>query len=99
MSIGMLVPALTSAFSKESIASLAAASAAISHALGLETEATAAGIATGATASFGTVLYSVLGPIALVVAAIAGLALGFKALSDAANADEIAAEKAVAAAE
>ena len=73
MSLAMTIPMLTMAFNKEAIASLAAAAANIAHALGLKTEGKAAAIAAGETASFGVVLYSVLLPIGLVVAAIMAL--------------------------
>ena len=73
MSLAMIIPMLTMAINKEAIASLAAAAANIAHALGLKTEATAAAIAAGETATFGVVLYSVLLPIGLVVTAIMAL--------------------------
>jgi hypothetical protein len=93
MSLTMIVPMLSMAFTKESLASLGAASAAIAHALGLGTEATAAMGAAAATGTFSASLWTLLWPIGLVVAAIAGLILIIKGLSDAYRADDLAAER------
>jgi hypothetical protein len=85
MSITMIVPMLAMAFNKESIASLAAMSAAIAHAFGLETEATAAMGAAAATGTFAGTLWTLLWPIGLaliaiglLVAAVVGLIAAFK---------------------
>ena len=99
MGLTTIVPMLTMALNKESIQSLAAASAAIAHAFGLNTEAVAAEIAAGATKSFGIVLYSVLLPIGLVIAAIAALTAGIMALISVYNADADAANKAASTAQ
>lgn len=72
-SVGMVIMSLTGIFNKNTLAHAANLAATIASALGLGTEATAAGIAAGATATFGTVLYTVLWPIGLVMAAIAAL--------------------------
>ena len=92
--LGMVIPIVTTALSKNTVQQLAGLAAAIAHALGLGTEATAAGIAAGATASFGTVLYTVLWPIGLVIAAIAGLVAIIALLVKAWNADADAAKAA-----
>jgi hypothetical protein len=87
MSIITIVPMLAMAFTKESKASLAAMSAAIAHAIGLETEAAAA---RGTAAA----MWSLIWPIGLVVAAIAGLVAIIGVVSNAMQAGEIAAKKA-----
>ena len=70
-SVGMVIMSLTGIFNKNTLAHAANLAATIASALGLGTEATAAGIAAGATATFGEVLYTVLWPIGLVMIAIA----------------------------
>jgi hypothetical protein len=92
--LAMVIPVVTTALSKNTIQQLADLAAAIAHALGLGTEATAAGIAAGATASFGTVLYTVIWPIGLVIAAIAALVAIVYVLVKAWNKDAEAAKAA-----
>jgi hypothetical protein len=105
MSITMIVPMLAMAFNKESIASLAAMSAAIAHAFGLETEATAAMGAAAATGTFAGSVWTLLWPIGLALLAIGaliGVVMGlisvFKMLEAASPAGQLAAAKENAAA-
>jgi NADH dehydrogenase/NADH:ubiquinone oxidoreductase subunit G len=72
-SLGMIVMSFTSILSKNTLAHAANLAAAISGAFGWQMEATAASIASGATATLGAVLSSVVLPIALVTAGIAAL--------------------------
>lgn len=99
--LGMVMPMVTTSFNKQNLAQLSVASSAIAAAFGAETATFAIGaqgaitnVATGETIAFGTALYTVLWPIGLVIAAIAGLVVVAKLVSDAINADAIAAEKA-----
>lgn len=71
--LGTIIPIVTTAFNKQNLAQLASVSSAIASALGLKTEAIEAVAAGTATASFGTILYTVLWPLGLVTAALAGL--------------------------
>lgn len=89
------IPMLTMAFNKQSIASLAAASSAIAHAVGLETTATAAMGAAAATGTFTGSIWTLLWPIGLAVAAIGGLVLIIKHLVEEYNKDADAAKEAV----
>lgn len=68
--VGFGLTALLGIMNKETVQQLAGAAAAISHALGLSTEAAATEIATGATVSFTTALYTLLWPIGLAIVAI-----------------------------
>lgn len=68
--VGFGLTALLGIMNKETVQQLAGAAAAISHALGLSTEAAATEIATGATVSFTTALYNLLLPIGLAIVAI-----------------------------
>ena len=99
--LGMVIPMVTTAFNKNSLAQLSALSAGIANALGQKgvtlaynAETGAIVTSTGATIGFGAALWTVLWPIGLVMAAIAGLVVVAKLVSDAINADAIAAEKA-----
>lgn len=73
MTVGMTVPMLTSAFSKNNLQMIAGASASIAQALGFQAAGASAFAATGEVAAFGATLWSVLWPIGLVMAAIAAL--------------------------
>ena len=110
--LGMVLPMVTTLFKKQTVEQLAGLSASILQAFGLgglaaaeTTTAIATGGLTAATASFGATLWTVLWPIGLVMLAIAaliGVIAGIVAiigsLSDAYNADAIAAENAATAA-
>lgn len=73
MTLGMVIPMVTSAFNKQNLAQMATVSSAIMAALGFNTESIAAIAAGTSTATFGTILWTVLWPIGLVMAAIAAL--------------------------
>lgn len=103
-SLGIVIPMVTSAFSKQKLVQMSNLSVSIASALHLKTLSAAeiaAGLAGEAgaagTASFGAALWAVLWPIAAVIAAIVALvgaiSLIYKAWDEAYNAESIAAEK------
>lgn len=101
MGLATIIPMVTMAFNKESLAALAATSANIAAAVGLGTEATAAMGAAAATGAFSASLWTLLWPLGLVVAAIGAvigvcylLVKGIEAIDNAYNKDSVAAEKA-----
>ena len=71
--LGMAIPMLTSAFSANSLAAMANAGAQILIKLGFDAEKVAAKQAAVSTGEFGAVLYTVLLPLGLVIAAVAAL--------------------------
>lgn len=94
VTLGMVIPIVTRAFSANSLAQTASLSASIATALGFNGAAISALFAADSTAKFGTKLWATLWPIGLVVAAIAGLVAIVYGLVKAYNADADAAEKA-----
>lgn len=72
-SLGIVIPMVTSALNKNSVASMAAFSKALLLKVGLDAEAQSAVAAGTATAGFGTALWTALWPIGLLMAAIAAL--------------------------
>ena len=99
--LGMVIPMVTTMFAKNNAVQLASFTASMTAALGIKTKAiadlqgaAAAGTLTAANGSLAVSMWTVLWPIGLVIAAIAGLVVVAKLVSDAINADAIAAEKA-----
>ena len=78
--LGMVIPMLTSALSAQSIAAMANAGAQFILSTGFGSTAIASEVAAGGVASFGAVLYTVLWPLGLIVAAIGVLILAFKGI-------------------
>lgn len=78
--LGMVIPMLTSALSAQSIAAMADAGAQFILSTGFGSTAIASEVAAGGVASFGAVLYTVLWPLGLIVAAIGVLILAFKGI-------------------
>ena len=99
--LGMVIPMVTTAFNKNSLAQLSALSAGIANALGQKgvtlaynAETGAIVTSTGATIGFGAALWTVLWPIGLVMAAIAALVAVVVLLVNAYNEDANAAKAA-----
>lgn len=92
--LGMVIPIVTNAFSKNNIVTLGAASTSLLAAARFDTAGRAALIAAGGVNSLWAALWPIAVVAAAVAAAIAVLVLTIKALSNAYNADSIAAEKA-----
>jgi hypothetical protein len=90
--LGMVIPMVTMALSGNNLALLGSASASVATALGFDGVAISAKVAAGGVGA----LWAALWPIALVAAAIAAaiaiLVVSIKAISNAYNADAIAAE-------
>lgn len=93
-SLGMVIPIVIDAFSKNNIVTLGAASTSLLAAASFDTAGRSALIAAGGVSSLWAALWPIAVVAAAVAAAIAILVLTIKALSNAYNADSIAAEKA-----
>ena len=97
-SLATILPMVTMAFNKNTLSQMAGLSAFILTKAGFDSTTASAIAAGNATATFGTAMTAVLGPIAAVIAVIAGLVIAIDLLIKWYNKDAIAAERAAEAA-
>lgn len=92
--LGMVIPMVASAFSKNNVAMLGSVSTSLLAAAGFDTAGISATIAAGGVGALWAALWPIALVAAVVAAVIAGLVVAINAISDAYNKDALAAERA-----